>query len=216
MNKRNVPHWIAVVFAIGGFVLLVFSLPGCAVTHTGGYWCSPPLNCIEGHAKIEPPPVARNLYDIMYKETGQDRGGKGFIRYDIINTPQCQLNRKLQIDVPGHGRQTLSCDIGNIFANYYIPIKRPTRIVFKLLGPRDELIEEKAVTVTPDAKMIGDYGGIEYGWRIIAKLTTRGNLQLWVSDSHWIDPRSLLLFPWLAPDYFAGAFFCLKLRFVIY
>ena len=177
--KKN--YWLIICLSV-----LFFS--GCAVTHTGGYWCSPPLNCIEGHATITPPPFARNFYDIMYKETGNDRGGKGFIRYDIIGTPQCQLNRKVQIDVPGHERKTLSCDIWNIFADkYYIPIKRPTRIAFKLLGPRDELIEEKAVTITPNAAMISDYGGTEYGWRIIIKLTYRGALQLSISDPHWID-----------------------------
>lgn len=190
MNKKDLPYLLALIFAIGG-AILIFLFSGCTVTHVGGYVCPEPLNCLEGHAKIEPPPVLRNLYDIAYKETGPDRAGKGFVRYDIIKTPQCQLNRKVQVDVPGHKQQILTCNIADIFAEYYIPIKRPTRITFKLLGPLNETIEEKVITISPDINMIRDYseGGVQYGWRIIAMLSRQGTLRFNVSDHHWIEPR---------------------------
>lgn len=167
---------------------MAFSLHGCADARFGGVYCSPPLNCLGASGTVDYPKVFNNLYDITHKETEKDRAGKGFVRYDIIGTPQCQLNRRVQIDVPGHKQETLSCDIFNIFAGeYYLPIKRPSRISFKLIGPGGEKIDGKAVTITPNADMISDYGGTEFGWRIIVRLTNRGNLQLGISDPHWID-----------------------------
>lgn len=189
-NKKSAVYWASIVVAIVG-MLLVFLFSGCAVIRTGGYWESPPLNRIEAHAKIEPPAVLQNLYNITHKETGPDRAGKGFIRYDIINKRQCILGRKIQIDVPKHEQKILTCDFGSIFADYYIPIEQPTRIALRLLGSDDKVLEGRVVTITPDIKMIGDYsqGGVQYGWRIIVKLSHQGILQISVSDPHQIDPR---------------------------
>lgn len=192
INKKDIPYWIMIAFAVVGFALIMLSLQGCADAIFGGAYCSPPLNCIGVAGTVDYPQTLNNWYDIAYKETGPDRAGKGFVRYDIINTPQCRLGRKVQVDVPGYKRRIFTCDIGNIFAEYQIPIKQPTRIICRLLGPSNEPLEQKVVTITPDADMIRDYseGGVEYGWRIIVTLSRQGTLRFNVSDPYWIEPRS--------------------------
>lgn len=184
MNNKDAS---CTVFAIVGLILIAFSLSGCADARFGGVYCSPPLNCFGASGTVDYPKVLNNLYDITHKETGKDRAGKGFIRYDIINRQQCILGRKIQVNAPGHEQKILTCDFGSIFADYYIPIEQPTRVTIRLLGSDDKVLEGRVVTITPNADMIGDYGGTEFGWKIIVKLTNRGSLQLEISDPHWID-----------------------------
>lgn len=174
--KKKMPYWIVVIFAIGGFILVMFLLPGCAVTHTGGYWCSPPLNCIEGHATIEPPPVMRNLYDMTHKPT-RDPAGLGYIQYNPIGKPECRLGRRVRIEISSYPTRELSCDLGSVFAEYYIPVREATPIKLEYISVEGRVLNRKVIPLEPDLYMQPSPYNSSYGWYIIIESN------FWV---HWV------------------------------
>ena len=149
-------HWLVLS------CLFVLAFSGCAVTHTGGYWCSPPLNCIEGHAKIEPPPVLRNLYDMTHKPV-RDPAGLGYIQYNPIGKPECRLGRRVRIEIRGYSSRELSCDLGNVFAEYYIPVREATPIKLEYLTVDGKVIHRKVIPLEPDLYMRTDKYSGSYG-----------------------------------------------------
>ena len=155
-----------VVVLVLMFVLMIaVFLTGCAVTHTGGYWCSPPLNCIEGHATIEPPPVLRNLYDMTHKPK-RDPAGLGFIQYNPIGKPECRLGRRVRIEISGYSSRELSCSLGNVFTEYYIPVREATPIKLEYLTVDGKVIDRKVIPLEPDLYMRTDKYSGSYGWYI--------------------------------------------------
>lgn len=157
-------------------LLAIIFLNGCAVMHTGGYWCSPPLNCIEGHATIEPPPVMRNLYDMTHKPT-RDPAGLGYIQYDPISKPECRLGRKVRIEIRGYPTRELSCDLGNVFAEYYIPVREATPIKLEYMSVEGRVLNRKVIPLEPDLYMQPSPHNSSYGWYIII------DSNFWV---HWV------------------------------
>lgn len=172
-SKKNAVYWTAAVMAIGGAYLILFSA-GCSVTHTGGYWCSPPLNCIEGHATIEPPPVMRNLYDMMHKPT-RDPAGLGYIQYNPIGKPECRLGRRVRIEISGYQTRELSCDLGNVFTEYYIPVREATPIKLEYVSVEGRVLDRKVIPLEPDLYMRTDKYSGSYGWYIIIDSNFRVN-----------------------------------------
>ncbi|TAN58351.1 hypothetical protein EPN15_01310 [Patescibacteria group bacterium] len=152
-------HWLI----LGCLSVLFFS--GCAVMRTGGYWESPPLNRIEGHATIIPPPVFQNLYDIMHKPT-RDPAGLGYVQYNPIGKPECRLGRRVRIEIRGYSSRELSCDLGNVFTEYYIPVRETMPIKLEYLTVDGKVIHRKVIPLEPDLYMRKDRYSGSYGWYI--------------------------------------------------